>query len=124
MTENLLIRWIIIGMVVAAAVASIYVNWGENGPLKMGMAFRGGYSISYSISEESLKDFVEKGESVDKAMDQAVILICSRIKSMGLHEMTIRRVGLNQIVIQVPELSKEERAEINDSMLQLGKQKK
>ena len=67
MTDNLLMRWIIIVLIVAAAIASIAMNWGEDGPLNLGIDLRGGYSITYSISEKSLEEVIKAGEDPKEA---------------------------------------------------------
>lgn len=114
MFEKLGSRWFIVVLATALGIWAAVENW----PLNLGIDLRGGVTITYSVDPEELK---KQGADRDSAMDQVVSVISTRVDTMGVKDLSVRKEGGNRIQIQAPKLTSSEIAEIKDRMVQLGK---
>lgn len=114
MTDNLVVRWIVILLVAGAAVWALTAN-----DLEQGIDLAGGVSLSYRVDIADLGD-IENQEGQDAALDQTVEVISTRINSLGVKSIKIAREGADRILIQAPRLSPEELRQTKQTMTQLG----
>jgi SecD/SecF fusion protein len=116
LTENLIVKWIvIIGLVALAG----WLFWEERPePIKIGIDLRGGKSITYAINKPSLDKIPPDDRS--KALSETIDTISKRIDSLGVKELTVRQIGDDKILIEAPKMTDAELASIKDQMLALG----
>ena len=116
MTDKLTSRWLIVALVVVGAIFAVTSNW----PLNYGIDLRGGTTISYEIPDKVLREFQETGQDLDAAVEQVIDVISTRIDTLGLRELKVRREGTSRIVLDAPDMSRAEREDIKRRMIQLG----
>ena len=115
MTENIGFRWFVVALVMGLALAAWFKN-----DLNQGIDLKGGHTLSYSIDPRSLDEARGSG-SAEKALDETVKVISTRINNLGVKDLSVRREGTSRLVIQAPDLKEQELEDIKSRMLQLGK---
>jgi SecD/SecF fusion protein len=122
LTENLIAKWTVIILLIAL---SGWLFWeqraqkeGDPGPIKIGIDLSGGTSIIYTINRASLDKLPPEDRA--KALDESIDTISRRIDSLGVKELTVRKVGDDKILIEAPKMTEAELASIQDQMLALG----
>jgi preprotein translocase subunit SecD len=115
-----------VALIVAVVLASIWALWPrtvtvrernpETGaaefrqvkriPLKRGLDLQGGMHLALEVDES-------KGAVADKsdALDRALKVVRNRIDQFGVAEPVVQRVGEDRIVVELPGIDDEERAE-------------
>jgi SecD/SecF fusion protein len=113
LTENLIVKWLVIVVLVGLAGWLLVTN-----PLNPGIDLRGGVSIVYSINKSSLEKIPPEDRS--KALRETIDTISRRIDTLGVKELNIRQFGDDKILIEAPKMSEAELAAIKGQMLALG----
>jgi SecD/SecF fusion protein len=102
-----------IGVCLFSAAASIVILL-MGPPLKLGIDLSGGVILVYEVDQTKKKP----GESVD--MDKLVAAVSRRVNPGGQKEVTIRKYGVEQIEIIIPEVDKPEVERIKNIISKTG----
>jgi preprotein translocase subunit SecD len=113
LTENLIAKW---ALILALIGLSCWL-WVE-GKINLGIDLRGGRSIAYEFRKESFEK-VPPAER-DKAVNDTIDTISKRIDTLGVRELTTRKVGNNSFVLEAPKMTDAELAAIKTQLLALG----
>ena len=98
--RNTLVLAIILALFAFAACALIYPLFGRE-EMRLGLDLRGGTRIVYQADLTSLG--LEPGtEEANSAIDGAIAVLENRINPMGVTESSVRRLGSDQILVEVP----------------------
>jgi preprotein translocase subunit SecD len=98
--KNTLVLAIILALFAFAACALIYPLFGRE-EMRLGLDLRGGTRIVYQADLTSLG--LEPGtEEANSAIDGAIAVLENRINPMGVTESSVRRLGSDQILVEVP----------------------
>jgi SecD/SecF fusion protein len=74
-------------------------------PLKLGIDLSGGVILVYEVDQSQMKP----GQNVDNAsLDKLIAAVARRVNPGGQKEVAIRKYGVNQIEVIVPEIQQEE----------------
>ena len=85
----------------AAGLVIVCLGW----PPRLGIDLKGGLILIYEIDREKQRE-KEGGEAVN--MDELVAAVSRRVNPGGQKEVTVRRFGLDQIEVIVPEVDQSE----------------
>ncbi|MSR75072.1 MAG: protein translocase subunit SecD [Planctomycetes bacterium] len=116
MSDKLSMRWFVVLCAVALAGWATASNW----PLNYGIDLMGGTTLTYSVDPQTVRALVGAGGNQQQAIDETIEVISTRIDTLGVRELTVRQEGGDGIVLQSPNLSREEADEIRRRMVQLG----
>jgi SecD/SecF fusion protein len=118
-TENLGWKWALIGVLMAATSALLFLP-AEDGrsPIALGIDISGGVSMTYTVSRKELDALPPDLQA--SALAETIDAISRRIDEFGTKEFNIRQIGKDQFQIDAPKLGEAEAAQIREQMLQLG----
>ena len=101
----------VIFLTLFAGLAITVMGW----PPKFGIDLRGGVILVYELADEPGGEVVEddqdpdlEGQREDVDMDNLIAAITRRVNPGGVKEITIRRAGMGQVEIIVPEVDESE----------------
>ncbi len=83
--------------------------------IRLGIDLKGGTNMIFEVD----RDASEK-EVTDQVMEQLVGAISKRINESGLENVTVRRVGFDQIEVIIPGVARDEVQAAKDKMTRLG----
>lgn len=115
MTDKLVGRWIVIALVLGLAGWALTSN-----DLNYGIDLEGGVSLSYKIDLSELGADLSTPQALEQALADTVQVISTRINTLGVKDISVRREGTDRIKIQAPKMSDAELAETKRTMTQLG----
>lgn len=103
MTAELRKRFIIIFIVIAGCLASLFPIQKR---INLGLDLKGGMHLILRVENEKLKDEATKNDAVLRAME----VLRNRIDGLGVGEALIQRQGQNQILVQLPGITDRKKA--------------
>jgi SecD/SecF fusion protein len=113
LTENLIAKWALIITLIGLSCWMLAV-----GNINPGIDLRGGRSITYEFRKESFET-IAPGER-EKAINETIDTISKRIDKLGVRELTTRKLGDNQFVLEAPKMTDAELIAIKNQLLALG----
>jgi SecD/SecF fusion protein len=89
-------------MVVVALVAAIIVQFVL--PFRLGLDLEGGTRLTYSVDIDAARqsEIVSQEQSDQEVMSELVSIWIERVDPYGTKGITLRRVGSNRVVIEIP----------------------
>ncbi len=117
MVENPWRRFALIVFLVAAGAWFLTTNG-----FRLGLDLQGGTRLVYRVDIEEAKNkgLVAKDADPKKVMEDAITVIGNRIDPSGVREASITQAGEDRILIELPGMSPEEAAQIEDLIQDLG----
>ena len=97
-------RWKVL-LIFAVIGLSIYFSYPPQEKINLGLDLKGGMHILLEVDTQKIPEAQKEG-----AVDRAVEVIQNRIDQFGVREPYITKQGKNQIVIQLPGLTDQDRA--------------
>ena len=118
MTNNLGIRYLVIGLFMGLSIWAIQANW----PVSLGIDIRGGSILTYKVEhlEESSQAPKSRNAIMQHEIDDTITVISERINKEGVKDISVRQEGPDQVALYLEGMTKDQADQIRAKMTQVG----